>query len=132
MFDELTDMTSEKDPKDKTADGAGGTDHAGGLAATSEDISLEELVRSIAVSLVDQVSRIQISEIQGHQTHIIELKVAKEDIGKVIGRQGRTADAIRTILNCAAAKLSKRYILQIIDESKNSKSHGSGAGERTQ
>ena len=82
------------------------------------DISLEELVRSIAVSLVDQVSRIQISEIQGHQTHIIELKVAKEDIGKVIGRQGRTADAIRTILNCASAKLSKRYILQIIDESK--------------
>lgn len=86
------------------------------LDATATGESLEELVRSIAVSLVDQVSRIQISEIQGHQTHIIELKVAKEDIGKVIGRQGRTADAIRTILNCASAKLSKRYILQIIDE----------------
>ena len=125
MFDELNDMTSERDSEDKTHG-------ASGLAATNEDISLEELVRSIAVSLVDQVSRIQISEIQGHQTHIIELKVAKEDIGKVIGRQGRTADAIRTILNCAAAKLSKRYILQIIDESKNSKSHGSGADQRTQ
>lgn len=80
------------------------------------DISIEELVRCMAVSLVDEVSRIQISEIQGNQTHIIELKVAKEDIGKVIGRQGRTADAMRTIINCAAAKLSKRYILQIIDE----------------
>ena len=79
-------------------------------------ISMEELVRSIAVSLVDEASKIQISEIQGHQTHIIELKVAKSDIGKIIGRQGRTADAIRTIINCAAAKLSKRYILQIIDE----------------
>ena len=44
------------------------------------------------------------------------IKVAKEDIGKVIGRQGRTADAIRTILNCPAAKINKRYILQIIDE----------------
>ena len=78
--------------------------------------SMEELVRCMALSLVDEVSRIQITEIQGNQTHVIELKVAKEDIGKVIGRQGRTADAMRTIINCAAAKLSKRYILQIIDE----------------
>ncbi|MCY4380468.1 MAG: KH domain-containing protein [Proteobacteria bacterium] len=84
---------------------------------------MKELVKCIAISLVDQVSRIQIAEIQGNQTHIIELKVAKEDIGKVIGRQGRTADAIRTILNCAAAKLSKRYILQIIDEGRNHRNH---------
>ena len=88
-----------------------------------EDVSMKELVKCIAISLVDQVSRIQIAEIQGNQTHIIELKVAKEDIGKVIGRQGRTADAIRTILNCAAAKLSKRYILQIIDEGRNHRNH---------
>ena len=81
-----------------------------------EDFSMEELVKCIAVSLVDEASKIHISEIQGNQTHIIELKVAKSDIGKIIGRQGRTADAIRTIINCAAAKLSKRYILQIIDE----------------
>lgn len=96
-------------------------ENQGAHKGNEEESSLEELVRSIAISLVDQVSRVQISEIQGHQTHIIELKVAKEDIGKVIGRQGRTADAIRTILNCASAKLSKRYILQIIDESKTSK-----------
>lgn len=80
------------------------------------DVSMKDLVEYIAKSLVDEVDRIEISEITGNQTNIIELKVAKEDIGKVIGRQGRTADAIRTILNCAAAKHSKRYILQIIDE----------------
>lgn len=80
------------------------------------DISMKDLVAYIAKALVDEVDRIEITEITGNQTNIIELKVAKEDIGKVIGRQGRTADAIRTILNCAAAKLSKRYILQIIDE----------------
>ena len=80
------------------------------------ELSMKELVQYIAEALVDETTRIDINEIQGNQTNIIELKVAKEDIGKVIGRQGRTADAIRTILNCAAAKLSKRYILQIIDE----------------
>ncbi|MCY4443697.1 MAG: KH domain-containing protein [Proteobacteria bacterium] len=77
---------------------------------------MEELVKCIAMSLVDDASKINITEVQGNQTHIIELKVAKSDIGKVIGRQGRTADAIRTIINCAAAKISKRYLLQIIDE----------------
>ena len=80
------------------------------------EASMIELVEFIAKSLVDTTSDIKIKEIEGSQTNIIELKVAKEDIGKVIGRQGRTADAIRTILNCAAAKISKRYILQIIDE----------------
>ena len=83
---------------------------------STNDVPMKDLVEYIAKALVDEVDRIEISEIAGNQTNIIELKVAKEDIGKVIGRQGRTADAIRTILNCAAAKLSKRYILQIIDE----------------
>jgi predicted RNA-binding protein YlqC (UPF0109 family) len=82
----------------------------------SSEQSMKELVEFVARALVDDMGRIEISEIAGNQTNIIELKVAKEDIGKVIGRQGRTADAIRTILNCAAAKLNKRYILQIIDE----------------
>lgn len=86
------------------------------MSEQGNDVSMKELVEFISSALVDETSRIEISEIQGNQTNIIELKVAKEDIGKVIGRQGRTADAIRTIINCAAAKLSKRYILQIIDE----------------
>ena len=77
---------------------------------------MKELVAHIAEALVDENNKININEIEGNQTNIIELKVAKEDIGKVIGRQGRTADAIRTILNCAAAKINKRYILQIIDD----------------
>lgn len=86
------------------------------MSEQENDVSMKNLVEFISRALVDEVGRIDISEIQGNQTNIIELKVAKEDIGKVIGRQGRTADAIRTILNCAAAKLDKRYILQIIDE----------------
>ena len=77
---------------------------------------MKELVEYITESLVDETTNIQVNEVEGNQTNIIELRVAKEDIGKVIGRQGRTADAIRTIVNCAAAKVSKRYILQIIDE----------------
>lgn len=82
----------------------------------SQDSTMKDLVELIAKALVDSVDEIQTSEITGNQTNIIELKVAKDDIGKVIGRQGRTADAIRTILNCAAAKHNRRYILQIIDE----------------
>ena len=81
-----------------------------------KNVSMTDLVELITESLVDETSNVEISEIEGNQTNIIELKVAKEDIGKVIGRQGRTADAIRTIINCAAAKINKRYILQIIDE----------------
>jgi predicted RNA-binding protein YlqC (UPF0109 family) len=83
---------------------------------TIETSNIRELIEYIAKSLVDNVENIEINEIAGTQTNVIELKVAKEDIGKVIGRNGRTADAIRTILNCGAAKLNKRYILHIIDE----------------
>jgi predicted RNA-binding protein YlqC (UPF0109 family) len=83
---------------------------------SNADGPMKDLVVSIAKALVDEVGRIEINEIVGNQTNILELKVAKEDIGKMIGRQGRTAEAIRTIINCAAAKLNKRYILQIIDE----------------
>jgi predicted RNA-binding protein YlqC (UPF0109 family) len=83
---------------------------------TADAQNIKELIDYIARSLVDNVDNIEINEIAGTQTNVIELKVAKEDIGKVIGRNGRTADAIRTILNCGAAKLNKRYILHIIDE----------------
>lgn len=86
----------------------------GGYVAA--DGSVVELVRRIATVLVDDVAAVQITELTGHATSVIELKVAKSDIGKLIGRQGRTADAIRTLMNCAAAKLSKRYILEIIDQ----------------
>ncbi len=78
--------------------------------------SMKELIEFVAKSLVDQVDKVEINEIAGTQTNVIELKVAKEDIGKIIGKSGRTADAIRTILNCGAAKLNKRFILHIIDQ----------------
>ena len=82
--------------------------------------SVKDLVQYIAQALVDDPKHIDAHEIAGNQTNIIELKVAKADIGKIIGRQGRTADATRTIVNCAAAKQDKRYILQIIDEDESS------------
>jgi predicted RNA-binding protein YlqC (UPF0109 family) len=78
--------------------------------------NMRELIDAIVRSLVDQVDQVEINEIAGTQTNVIELKVAKEDIGKVIGRSGRTAEAIRTIVNCGAAKLNKRYILHIVDQ----------------
>ncbi len=78
--------------------------------------NMKDLIEYVAKSLVDHPESVSINEIAGSQTNVIELKVAKEDVGKVIGRSGRTADAIRTILNCGAAKINKRYILNIIDE----------------
>jgi len=80
------------------------------------DSPILELVRKIATALVDDIAHIEINELSGNMTNVIELKVAKSDVGKLIGRQGRTADAIRTIVNCAAAKWKKRYILEIIDQ----------------
>ncbi len=78
--------------------------------------SMKELIEFVAKTLVDQPDKVAINEIVGAQTNVLELKVAKEDVGKIIGKSGRTADAIRTILNCGAAKLNKRFILHIIDE----------------
>lgn len=83
---------------------------------STEMNQMRNLVEAIVKSLVDDVDKVELNEIAGTQTNVIELKVAKEDIGKVIGRSGRTAEAIRTILNCGAAKLQKRYILHIVDQ----------------
>ncbi|HDD35486.1 MAG TPA: KH domain-containing protein [Candidatus Desulfofervidus auxilii] len=76
---------------------------------------LKELVEYIAKSLVDRPDAVEVKEIVGEQTSVIELKVAKEDLGKVIGKQGRTARAIRTILNAASTKVKKRAVLEIIE-----------------
>ncbi len=78
--------------------------------------SMKEFIEYVAKTLVDKPERVEINEIAGAQTNVLELKVAKEDVGKIIGKSGRTADAIRTILNCGAAKQNKRFILHIIDE----------------
>jgi len=76
---------------------------------------MKELIEYIAKSLVDLPSEVLVKEMEGEKTTVIELKVAKEDLGKVIGKQGRTARAMRTILNAAATKLRKRAVLEILE-----------------
>lgn len=76
---------------------------------------MKELVEYIAQALVDYPDQVTVTEIEGNQTSVLELKVAKEDLGKVIGKQGRTARAIRTILSAASAKIKKRTVLEIIE-----------------
>jgi predicted RNA-binding protein YlqC (UPF0109 family) len=76
---------------------------------------MKELIYYIAQALVDQPDQVAVSEIEGNQTSVLELKVAKEDLGKVIGKQGRTARAMRTILSAASAKIKKRAVLEIIE-----------------
>jgi hypothetical protein len=76
---------------------------------------MKELVKFIAQALVDHPDQVQVMEVEGEQTSVIELKVAKEDLGKVIGKQGRTARAIRTILSAASTKIRKRSVLEIIE-----------------
>jgi uncharacterized protein len=76
---------------------------------------MKELVKFIAQSLVDNPEQVKVTEIEGEQTSVIELKVAKEDLGKVIGKQGRTARAMRTILSAASTKIRKRAVLEILE-----------------
>jgi len=76
---------------------------------------MKPLIESIAKSLVDKPDEVEVIEVEGEQTTVIELKVAKDDLGKVIGKQGRTARAMRTILGAAAAKVRKHCVLEIIE-----------------
>jgi predicted RNA-binding protein YlqC (UPF0109 family) len=77
---------------------------------------VKELVEMIAKALVDNPEMVHVSELQGEQTTILELKVAQEDLGKVIGKQGRTARAMRVILGAAGMKLRRRFNLEIIEK----------------
>ena len=76
---------------------------------------MKELIKYIAQALVDNPDEVHVNEIEGEQTSVLELRVAKEDLGKVIGKQGRTARAIRTILSAASTKIRKRAVLEIIE-----------------
>ena len=77
---------------------------------------MKELVELLAKALVDNPAQVEVTEIAGRDTSVIELKVAKEDMGKIIGKKGRNAQAMRTLLNAASAKLRKRVVLEIIDQ----------------
>ncbi len=76
---------------------------------------MKELLELIARSLVDNPEQVQVKEVEGEQTTVLELRVAGEDLGKVIGKQGRTARSIRTLLASAGMKLKKRIVFEIIE-----------------
>ncbi|MDA8404375.1 MAG: KH domain-containing protein [Desulfobacteraceae bacterium] len=76
---------------------------------------MKELIKMIAQSLVDSPEQVTVAEIEGDHTSVIELKVAKEDMGKVIGKKGNTAHAMRLILSAASAKIKKRTVLEIVE-----------------
>jgi predicted RNA-binding protein YlqC (UPF0109 family) len=76
---------------------------------------MRKMIEKIAKALVDEPDLVSVTQINGEHTAILELKVSKSDIGKVIGKQGRTAGALRTILSAVSAKLKKRVVLEIID-----------------
>jgi predicted RNA-binding protein YlqC (UPF0109 family) len=77
--------------------------------------TLKELLETMVRALVDVPDKVRISEVAGEQTTVFELVVAKEDLGKVIGKQGKTAKALRTILTAASTKLRKRSVLEIVE-----------------
>jgi hypothetical protein len=79
------------------------------------DSAMKELIATIARALVDKSDEVVVSEREGNPASILELRVAKEDLGKIIGKQGRTAKALRTILSAASAKMKKRTMLEIIE-----------------
>ncbi len=76
---------------------------------------MKQLIEDIAKALVDIPEEVTINEIAGEQTTVLELKVAPSDLGKVIGKQGRTARSIRTILGAAGMKLNRRFTLEILE-----------------
>jgi predicted RNA-binding protein YlqC (UPF0109 family) len=76
---------------------------------------MKDLITEIVKALVDQAEQVSVNEIEGGHTTMLEVRVAKTDMGKVIGKQGRTAQAIRTLLSAASGKTRKRYILEIME-----------------
>lgn len=77
--------------------------------------AMKSLLEEIAKALVDHPDDVQVTEVEGEQTTVLELRVRTEDLGKVIGRQGRTARAIRTLLAASGMKIHKRFVLEILE-----------------
>ena len=77
---------------------------------------MKDLISYIVKALVDQPDQVTVTEIEGGQTVVLELSVAKSDMGKVIGKKGRNAQAIRTILSAASGKVRKKYVLEIVEQ----------------
>ena len=85
------------------------------MTAPGSTDNMKDLIEYIAKALVDEPDQVKVNEVEGEKTSVLELTVAKEDLGKVIGKQGRTARAIRTILSAASTKIRKRSVLEIIE-----------------
>lgn len=79
------------------------------------DTAIKELVEDIAKALVDEPTSVQVRQVDGEQTTVFELRVAADDVGKIIGKQGRTARSIRTLLGAASMKLNRKYQLEILE-----------------
>jgi len=77
---------------------------------------MKDLVQYLAKSLVNKPEAVEVKETEGDSTSVLELKVAKEDLGRIIGKQGRTAKSIRTILNAAASRTNRKVVLEIVEE----------------
>ena len=77
---------------------------------------MKELLQYLAQSLVSNPDAVEVKETQGDNASVLELKVAKEDLGRIIGKQGRTAKSIRTILNAAASRTNRKIVLDIVEE----------------
>jgi predicted RNA-binding protein YlqC (UPF0109 family) len=77
---------------------------------------MKELVQYLAKSLVNNPDAVEVKETEGDTASVLELRVAKEDLGRIIGKQGRTAKSIRTILNAAASRTNRKIVLEIIEE----------------
>ncbi len=76
---------------------------------------MKDLIEHIAQALVDHPEQVSVHTLEGNQTSVLELKVAKEDVGKVIGKQGRTAQSMRVLLNAVSSKLNRRFVLEILE-----------------
>jgi predicted RNA-binding protein YlqC (UPF0109 family) len=100
---------------DSQAWSRGGRDRRADVAEADVEGSMKALITAIVQSLVDKPDEVQIKEVIGEHAHVLELRVAKEDLGKVIGKGGAHASAIRTLMAAASGKEKKRYILEIIE-----------------
>ncbi|MFC1579496.1 KH domain-containing protein [Thermodesulfobacteriota bacterium] len=79
---------------------------------------MKDLIMHLAKELVDKPEEVVVTEIEGQQSSVIELRVAKEDMGKIIGKKGKNVQAMRTILNAASVKTGKRCVLELLEDAK--------------
>jgi uncharacterized protein len=110
-------MGSRERPRGDAQDANSGTQQVRGKNMTQVDmVQVEELVREIARALVDEPSAVEVESVDRDENTVLKLRVAPQDVGKVIGKQGRTARSVRTILGAVSMKLRHRYTLDILEE----------------